>query len=161
MRLAIIVVLAMIAIPVAYVAGRSARTRLVLEEGAPGGGRVAFVMEESCAGGRCQSLWVGPSRAAAMRVATLRETEYCDEIAWPADGTRVAFLIDGHQLRLYNPESLAPAGQLSLVTPEGTPSARIARGVTFSENGRAVTFDDCPRAHSGCRSGLIGLPQQK
>jgi hypothetical protein len=161
MRLAIIVVLAMIAIPVAFVAGRSTRSRLLLEEAAPAGARVAFVMEGSCAGGTCQSLWVGPTREAAARIATLRETEYCNEIAWSADGGRVAFLIDGYQLRLFNPESLAPAGQLSLVAPEGTPSARLARGVTFSENGRAVTFDDCPRAHSGCRSGLVGLPQQK
>jgi hypothetical protein len=69
--------------------------------------------------------------------------------------------VNGYQLRLYDPASLVPAGQLSLVASEGTPSTRIARGITFSENGRAVTFDDCPRAHSGCRSALLGLPQAK
>jgi hypothetical protein len=36
---------------------------------------------------------------------------------------------------------------------------RLARGITFSENGRAATFDDCPRAHSGCRAGVVGVPQ--
>lgn len=142
----------------AFLAGRSTRTRLVLEEWAPTGGRIAFVLEGSCAGGSCQSLWIGASRAAAARVATLREVESCEEIAWAPDGTRVAFLIGGVQLRLYRADSLLPAGQLNLIPPEGTPTARIARGVTFSENGRAVTFDDCPRAHSGCRSGLVGLP---
>jgi hypothetical protein len=31
--------------------------------------------------------------------------------------------------------------------------------VTFSENGKAVTFDDCPRNRSGCRAGVVGVPQ--
>jgi hypothetical protein len=34
---------------------------------------------------------------------------------------------------------------------------RFARGVTFSDNGFAVTFDDCPKGRSGCRSGLAGV----
>jgi hypothetical protein len=161
MRVAALVVVAMMAIPVAYLAGRAARSRLVIEEASPAGGRVAFVMEGSCAGGSCQSLWIGATRDDAERIATLRETEYCDEIAWSPDGGRVGFLVNGYQLRLYDPASLVPAGQLSLVASEGTPSTRIARGITFSENGRAVTFDDCPRAHSGCRSALLGLPQAK
>jgi hypothetical protein len=154
------VILAMIAIPVAFLAGRATSTRAVLDEAAPSGGRLAYVVEESCGGGRCQSLWIGRSRDDGEKVATLREAEYCDEIAWSPDASRVGFLVNGHQFRLYNPASLAPAGQLSLVAPEGTPTARIARGVTFSENGRAVTFDDCPRTHSGCRAGLVGLPQE-
>jgi hypothetical protein len=29
--------------------------------------------------------------------------------------------------------------------------------VTFSQNGAAVTFDDCPRGHSGCKSGLAAV----
>jgi hypothetical protein len=159
-RLVVVVVLAMIAIPVAYLAGRAAQSRLVTEEWAPTGGRVAFVMEGSCSGGSCQSLWIGVTRDSSTRIATLRETDYCDEIAWSPDGARVGFLVNGHQFRLFNPQSLAPAGQLSLIVPEGTPTVRIARGITFSENGRAVTFDDCPRTHSGCRSGLVGLPQE-
>jgi hypothetical protein len=157
-RLAAVVLVAIVAIPVAFLLGRSTRTRLVVEGAAPSGGQRAFVLEGACSGGPCQTLWVGPSRESSTKVATLRDSESCDEIAWSRDGSRVAFLIGGYQLRLYDSSSLAPAGQLSLIQPEGTPTARIARGVTFSENGRAVTFDDCPRAHSGCRSGLTGLP---
>jgi hypothetical protein len=127
---------------------------------APGRGRVAFVRGHECEDGPCQSLWIGPSRENATRVATLAPgLEECDEIAWTLDGKRVGFLIDGYQLHIYDGETLRPAGVVTLVEPEGTPSARIARGVTFSENGRAVTFDDCPRRHSGCRAGLVGVPQ--
>jgi len=34
---------------------------------------------------------------------------------------------------------------------------RVARGITFSDNGAAVTFDDCPREHAGCRAGMVGI----
>jgi hypothetical protein len=45
-----------------------------------------------------------------------------------------------------------------LLTAEAA-QTRLARGITFSENGRAATFDDCPRSHSGCRAGVVGVPQ--
>jgi hypothetical protein len=127
---------------------------------APGNTRVAVVRARNCDAGRCETLWVGPTRDNASLVSTLAgASERVDEIVWTPDGKRVGVLVNGYQLRLYDGETLAPAGQFSLITPDGTPSSRIARGVTFSENGRAVTFDDCPRTHSGCRAGLVAVPQ--
>lgn len=126
---------------------------------APGAGRIAFVRATSCATPPCQTLWIGTSRDDAARVAALAPgTERCVEIAWTPDGGRVGFLVNGYQLRMYDAATLVPAGQIRLLEPEGEPPARIARGVTFSENGRAVTFDDCPRTHSGCRAGLAAVP---
>jgi hypothetical protein len=69
----------------------------------------------------------------------------------------VAFLVNGVQLRLYDPASHAPAGLIDLVPADATPSSRIARGITFSDNGAAITFDDCPRDRSGCRPGLVAV----
>jgi hypothetical protein len=46
---------------------------------------------------------------------------------------------------------------VNLIDPDGIPSSRIVRGVTFSQNGAAVTFDDCPRGRSGCKSGLAAV----
>jgi hypothetical protein len=46
---------------------------------------------------------------------------------------------------------------MALIDPDGFPSSRVARGVTFSTNGAAVTFDDCPRDHSGCKPGLVAI----
>ena len=126
---------------------------------APGNTRIALARGRTCDTGICQTLWIGANRDSATLVSTLGATDRVDEIVWTNDGRRVAFLVNGHQLRLYDGETLSPAGQFSLITPEGNPSSRIARGVTFSENGRAVTFDDCPRARSGCRSGLVAVPQ--
>jgi hypothetical protein len=132
----------------------------VMAVSAPGHPRTAFIRGRSCHAGPCQSLWIGDSREGAIEFAALEPgRERCDEIAWTPDGSRVAFLINGYQLRLYDPKTLSPAGQIRLIEPDGEPSTRIARGVTFSENGRAVTFDDCPRGRSGCRSGLVAVPR--
>ena len=63
-------------------------------------------------------------------------------------------MVNGYQLRIFDGVSHTPINQVNLIDPDGTPSSRVVRGVTFSQNGAAVTFDDCPRGRSGCRSGL-------
>ena len=139
---------------------RSDHSWEVLSAAFPDKTRVAFVRDWNCERGPCQSLWIGTSREAATQLVALGEgSERCDEIAWSPDGKRAAFLVNGYQLRVYDAEQLRPAGQLSLIDPDGVPTTRIVRGVTFSENGRAVTFDDCPRGRSGCRSGLAAVPR--
>ena len=121
---------------------------------------VAYVLEGRCAAGRCQSLWVGPDTRRASRVQALSgPSEEAGEIAWSADGSRVGFLINGYQLRVFDARSGASLGAVAVIDPDGFPSSRIARGVTFSANGNAITFDDCPRAHSGCRPGMLAIKQ--
>jgi hypothetical protein len=46
---------------------------------------------------------------------------------------------------------------VNLIEPDANPTSRFARGVTFSQNGAAVTFDECPRGRSGCKSGLVAV----
>jgi hypothetical protein len=120
--------------------------------------RIAFVRETPCDAGACQTLWMGTTRDDAVQVAELTPgVERCEEIAWARDGYRVGFLINGYQLRIFDADSRNQVGQANLLEPVGTPSSRIARGITFSQNGAAVTFDDCPRYQSGCRSGLVAV----
>jgi hypothetical protein len=91
-------------------------------------------------------------------IATLPHgQERCSEIAWSRDGKRVGFLINGYQLRLYQAETGAPAGLVDLVPRDNDPPTRLARGLTFSSNGAAITFDDCPRDRSGCRPGMVAM----
>jgi hypothetical protein len=121
---------------------------------------VAFVLEGRCAVGRCQSLWVGPDTKKARMVQSLRgPSEEAGEIAWTPDGSRVAFLINGYQLRMFDAASGAALGAVAIIDPDGFPSSRIARGITFSSNGAAITYDDCPRDHSGCKPGMLGIKQ--
>ena len=125
----------------------------------PDGARVASAFERRCGDIVCGELRAGPAsdEAAARTFDTYRDSS-CDEIVWTPDGKRVAFLMTGQQLVIYDAQSLKHLGNVRLLTQEAA-KTRLARGVTFSENGRAVTFDDCPRAHSGCRAGVVGVPQ--
>ncbi|HEY3883960.1 MAG TPA: hypothetical protein VGL62_02040 [Vicinamibacterales bacterium] len=124
----------------------------------PSGDATALVMESGCVEGPCESLWIGPNERAAKRVEVLVEdSETCDDIAWTSDGARVGFLVNGYQLRVFDAHTGANLGAVNLFEPDGYPSSRIARGVTFSSNGAAVTFDDCPRDHSGCRPAMLAL----
>src|SRR4051812_35953147 len=120
--------------------------------------RVAFVREEPCADKTCQTMWLGNSRQDAVQVASLTPgTERCEEIAWAKDGLRVAFVINGYQLRIFDGYTRKPVREVNVIEPDGTPTSHFVRGVTFSENGAAVTFDDCPRGRSGCKSGLAAV----
>jgi WD40 repeat protein len=130
----------------------------VLHSVAPTRDGVAYVLSAPCSDGSCQSLWVGPAGGSARRLETLSgDGETCDEIAWTPDGGKVAFLVNGYQLRLFDAHTGAALGAVSLILPDGYPTSRLARGVTFSANGAAVTFDDCPRDHSGCKPALLAL----
>ncbi len=131
--------------------------REVMASSPPSGGRVAFVREAPCGQGRCQTLWLGATKDEAREVATLGGREQCEGIAWSQDGYRMGFLVNGYELRVFDSEPRTKVAQVNLIEPDGIPSSRIARGITFSANGAAVTFDDCPRWTSGCRSGLAGI----
>jgi hypothetical protein len=119
---------------------------------------VASVRLVRCGSEWCESLWVGPAPDRLRQIVTLpAQSERCTEIAWTRDGKRVAFLINGSQLRLYDPETRAPAGLIDLVPIDSQPTTRVARGLTFSDNGAAITFDDCPRERSGCKPGMVAI----
>lgn len=144
----------------AFYAGTKLATREAVFAASADGARAAWVEERRCWSGPCQALWIGDGRANATRVGLLERNSRADEIAWAKDGSRVAFLVDGTQLRFYDPASRAPAGQITLVTPPADGHARaVVRGVTFSDNGNAITFDECPIGHSGCRAGFSAVPR--
>ena len=152
-------VVAVVAAVAAYFAGmRAGAVQDVLSASPAEAVRVAFVRKQPCVGGWCETIWMGKTNDDAIQVASLSPgTEHCDEIAWARDGFRVGFVINGYQLRIFDPGSRTQVGQVNLIEPDGIPSSRIVRGVTFSQNGAAVTFDDCPRGHSGCKSGLAAV----
>jgi hypothetical protein len=123
----------------------------------PAGDLVAYILEARCSFGRCQSLKVGTASNARVVQTLDTQSEEATEIAWTPDGGRVGFLVNGYQLRVFDARTGDNLGAVSLIEPDASPSSRIARGVTFSNNGAAVTFDDCPRVHSGCRPALLAL----
>jgi hypothetical protein len=160
MRRLIRFVLVLAAIAAAFVAGRMFATREAVFAASVDGARVAWAAERRCWNGPCETLWIGRARGDGVKVATLEGVDRCDEIVWTKDGSRVAFLIDGAHLRFYDPASMAPAGQITLLLqPQSGQARSIVRGVTFSDNGRAITFDECPLGRSGCRAGIAAVPR--
>ncbi len=143
----------------AYFAGKRAGAVQELMAAAPSEAqRAAMVKKEPCDRGWCETLWIGETRQNAVRVASLvPSSEHCEEVAWAKDGYRVGFLINGYQLRIFDGPSRKQVGQVNLIDPDGTPTSHLVRGVTFSQNGAAVTFDECPRGRSGCKSGLAAV----
>jgi hypothetical protein len=130
----------------------------LLRRPSPTSAHAAAVRVTACDAGLCESLWAGPDGGALSLVAPLAHgTERASEIVWSPDGRRLGVLVNGYQLRLYDAATRAPAGQINLVPADGQPTSRVARGVTFSDNGAALTFDDCPRDRSGCRPGLVAV----
>jgi len=123
----------------------------------PDGQLVASVTEARCAQVRCQALKIGARGGSSRVIETLTGDEEVSDVAWTPDSSRVAFVVNGYQLRVFDARTGGNLGAVSLVDPDGFPPSRIARGVTFSANGAAVTFDDCPRQHSGCKPGLLAL----
>ena len=149
------VVVAAVAFAGGYMLGARRIVRFV---NAPARDGVAYVLEGRCAAGVCQTLWVGATVKTATVVETLSgPSEQADEIAWTPDGSRVAFIVNGYQLRLFDARNRTNLGAMAIIDPDGFPTSRIARGVTFSNNGAAVTFDDCPRDRSGCKPGFVAI----
>ena len=155
----LLVAVALAAIGAAYLAGKRAGAVQELMAAVPSQARrIAVVRKQPCAGGWCEAIWLGNTREDMSQVATLPAgREHCEEIAWAKDGYRVGFVINGYQLRVFDADSRKQVGQVNVIEPDGTPTSRFVRGITFSQNGAAVTFDDCPRGRSGCKSGLVAV----
>jgi hypothetical protein len=131
--------------------------RTVMSATPPDRQHVALVRERPCDGGRCQTLWLGGTSTDAVEILQLGGGEKVEEIAFSEDGSLVGFVVNGYQLRVFESETRKARATVELLKPERIPSNRIARGVTFSANGAAVTYDDCPRRTSGCKSGLSAV----
>jgi hypothetical protein len=159
LKAVVFVALAVAAVAAAYFAGRRAGAVQELMAAAPSEAqRIALVKKEPCDRGWCETLWIGNSRASVVRVGSLVPgSEHCEEIAWAKDGYRVGFVINGYQLRIFDGPTGKAVAQVNLIEPDGTPTTHLVRGVTFSQNGSAVTFDECPRGRSGCKSGLAAV----
>ena len=130
----------------------------VMRAASPDRSRVAVAETRACASPpSCVALRLGASEQEAAVVQSL-DGRRADEIVWTPDGRRVGFVVDANQVMLFDAASGKHAGTVRLLS-EDAAQTRLARGITFSESGRAMTFDDCPRNHSGCRAAVVGVPQ--
>ena len=130
---------------------------LVKSRTAPDTHHVALVKLVRCGTDWCEQLAIGPAADSVQQIDTLPAKERCSAIVWLPDGKRAGFVVNGQQLRLYEAGTGRPAGQIDLVPRDSDPPTREARGITVSENGAAMTFDDCPREKSGCQPRILAV----
>jgi hypothetical protein len=126
------------------------RHQVVRRVASPDGGRIAEVRSRWSIDPPAQSLWLRTGGQEPRRIASLGgDTDWCDQILWSPDGSRVGFLIRGVRLDVYDAASGARAASLPLIEPDGYPGSREARFVRFLDDGR-VQFQDCGRKDGRC-----------
>ena len=96
------------------------------------------------------------SEAASVTIASLGSRS-CDEIVWTPDGKRVGFVIDGRSCRSTT-RSRQARGHCPPADQRSRADAPRPRHHVLGERPRR-DIRRLPRAHSGCRAGVVGVPQ--
>jgi len=130
-------------------AGCEARTfglpRVAIEVASPDGTRAAIVQNHPSIDPPSQSLWIsGPEGAFPLR-RLAEDQQWCDTAVWAADGTRVAFLVNGVEADVYDVASKREIARHDLVSRGDDPPRRIVRDLRFSSDGKALGFRHCDR----------------
>ena len=130
-----------IALVVVAVLAGCHREEVVVRAPSPTGGGEALVVERAWLDPPDQTLVLEPpdhrQRLVLRHLAP--DGEACSEIAWSPDGGRVAFVVSGRQLLVYDSGG-NPVTEVELLAPG---SGRFARHVALSADGRRVAFDAC------------------
>jgi dipeptidyl aminopeptidase/acylaminoacyl peptidase len=134
------------------VAFRQGRKQIVLRVLSPDGLRIAEVRSHWKVDPPAQSLWLAQSATRApRRLATLGEdTDWCNQILWSPEGSRVAFLIRGVRLDVYDAATARLTARVPLVPVDGYPGSREARAVKLLARGAGVEFRECMRGKQEC-----------
>lgn len=111
-----------------------------------------------------QSFSIGPPRRTVrveaggerVDVRALEPADDVDALLWSPDGVLAGVVIGGATLAVIDPAARRVIYELPLL--EQRDGSRMARGVGFSANAMAITFDDCPRRGAGCRPRFMALP---
>ena len=125
---------------------------VVLDLPSPDGKRIAEVHSHWSIDPPAQSLWLRLSREGeSWKLANLEpDVDWCNEIVWSPDSSRVGFLIRGARLDVYDARKGDRLESITLVEPDGYPGSREARAVRFLEDGSGVRFRECVRGGNRC-----------
>lgn len=132
--------------------------RVRLQVPSPDGQLMAEVRSHWTIDPPLQSLWLRHDGAAAERLAELAaDSEWCDQVIWTQDTARVAFLINGVRLDVYDVEGMDLVRRVPLVAVDGYPGSKEVRALRFAPDGRAVQFRECRRSRPECE-GVRTVP---
>lgn len=155
-RVLAFVVLLPIAATAGFAAGRaSIETGIVTQAWAPDGGSYVAVKRKFRFGPADERLIVARGDEQTELRAITAGTR-AGEIVWARDGSLAGVVLGGMTLAVIDPAGARILYELPLL--EQRDGSRFARGVGFSANALAITFDDCPRRGAGCRPRFMALP---
>jgi hypothetical protein len=86
-------------------------------------------------------------------------TGLATELVWAPNGELAGVLVNHMKLAVIDAAGKRLLYELPLV--EKLDGSRMARGVSFSANALAITFDDCPTYGAGCRPRFMALPTRR
>lgn len=145
---------------IGFAAGRATSgVGVITHVRAPGGNAHVRVVQKFSLGAVDQRVVVGSGRESTEVRRLGDDTGPAGEIAWAPDGSIAGVLLNGAKLMVIDPEAARVLYELPLL--EKQDGSRVARGIGFSANAMAITFDDCPRTGAGCRSRFMALPTRK
>ena len=157
-RILAFIVLLPIAGVIGFAAGRATAQRgTVAEAWAPDGASRVRIARAFSFGPKDQRVMVGAADQEA-EVRALAPDEDAGEILWAPDGSIAGVVLNGATLAVIDPAARRIIYELPLL--EQQDGSRMARGVGFSANAMAITFDDCPKRGAGCRPRLMALPRK-
>ncbi|MDQ3069993.1 MAG: hypothetical protein M3R55_09730 [Acidobacteriota bacterium] len=154
----------LVAVPVAgmigFGAGQATATLGPMAEArSPKGNAFVRVDKRFSLGPPNQRVMLGVDGEETEVLAVREEGSSAGEVMWSPDGSLAGALINGSRLAVIDPKARRVIYELRLV--ERTDGERHARGIGFSANAMAITFDDCPRAGAGCRPRFMALPTRQ
>jgi len=116
---------------------------VVLRAASPVGNGEALVIERASIDPPTQILVLEPPdhRTRLILQHLGSDSEWCNEIAWAADGSRVAFLVKNRRLVVYDSGG-NPLADLPLLGAAGEERLQ-ARNLTLSADGRRADYDVC------------------
>lgn len=153
------IVLLPIAAGIGFAAGRAMPDGAVLEAAAPGGGSTLTV-ERGFSLKEIDHRVVLASGDEKIEIKRLDEsTGLATELVWAPNGELAGVLVNHMKLAVIDAAGKRLLYELPLV--EKLDGSRMARGVSFSANALAITFDDCPTYGAGCRPRFMALPTRQ
>lgn len=131
---------------------RAGRGQVVARSASPDGNRIAEVRSRWTIDPPAHSLWLQRGfRQTPLHLTNLAEDQdWCDQIFWSPNGAQVAFLVRGVRLLVFDAATGEPFKDVPLVPVDGYPGSLEARSLTFSADGRSVSFSSCKRRSSRC-----------
>ncbi|MDQ3169343.1 MAG: hypothetical protein M3Q55_04265 [Acidobacteriota bacterium] len=156
-RILAFIVLLPIAGVIGFAAGRAtSNTGTVAEAWSPDGGSRVHITRTFSLGPKQQRLMF-EAGGQESDVRALSPDDAPGEIVWSPDGSLAGVVLNGATLAVIDPGARRMIYELPLL--EQRDGSRMARGVGFSANAMAITFDDCPKRGAGCRPRLMALPE--